>query len=41
MPSTLQLTAEEQAIFDGKQGEFLHKIMKTAVNFSELFGVTN
>jgi predicted aconitase len=34
----LQLTADEQAIYDGKKGEALQKAIKTVVAYGELFG---
>ena len=34
----MKLTAEEKAILDGKEGETKAKIMKTLVEFGDLFG---
>jgi predicted aconitase len=34
----MKLTKEEQEIFDGKQGETLAKIMRTVVEFGDIFG---
>ena len=36
----MQLTAEQQEILDGKQGETMAKIMKTLVMYGETFGAT-
>ena len=36
----MQLTAEQQEILDGKQGEVLAKVMKTMVRYGEVFGAT-
>jgi len=35
---TTKLTAEEQAIYDGKKGDILQKAIKTVVAYGELFG---
>lgn len=40
MPSTLELTAEEQAIINGEKGEVLQKVMQSVATFGELFGAT-
>ena len=34
----MQLTKEQQEIYDGKQGETLAKVMKTLVKYGEVFG---
>ena len=34
----MKLTQEQQAILDGKQGAVLAKVMKTLVQYGELFG---
>ncbi len=34
----MKLTTEEQDIYDGKHGETLAKIMRTVVNYGDLFG---
>ena len=34
----MQLTAEQQAMLDGKQGEVMAKVMKTLVMYGETFG---
>ena len=34
----MRLNEEQQAIFDGKQGETLAKVMQTLVRYGELFG---
>ena len=36
----IQLTAEQQAILEGAQGETLAKVMKTLVRYGEVFGAT-
>ena len=36
----IQLTPEQQAIFDGEKGEVLAKVMKTMVRYGEVFGAT-
>ena len=36
----MQLTAEQQDILNGKQGEVLAKVMKTMVRYGEVFGAT-
>ena len=35
-----ELTAEEQAIMDGEQGEILQKVMNTVVTYGKLMGAT-
>ncbi|MEG1745233.1 MAG: aconitase X, partial [Ruthenibacterium sp.] len=34
----MQLTAEQQSMLDGKQGEVMAKVMKTLVMYGETFG---
>ena len=36
----MKLTPEQQAIYDGAQGETLAKVMKTLVRYGEIFGAT-
>ena len=36
----MQLTPEEQEIYDGKKGDLLQKAMKTVVSYGEMFGAT-
>ena len=36
----MYLTDEQQAILNGEQGETLAKVMKTLVQYGELFGAT-
>ena len=38
MDIKMKLTKEEQEILDGKQGEVMAKIMRTVVEFGEVFG---
>lgn len=38
MSVKMKLTAEQQAILDGSQGETLAKVMETLVRYGELFG---
>lgn len=38
MSEKMKLTADQQAILDGKQGETLSKVMETLVRYGELFG---
>ena len=38
MKTTMKLTAQEQAILDGKEGATKAKIMETMVRYGELFG---
>lgn len=35
---SMKLTPEEQEIFDGKQGKTLQKVMRTIVQYGEIFG---
>ena len=34
----MDLTVEEQEIYDGKHGETLAKVMRTVVSYGDLFG---
>jgi len=38
--SKMQLTAEEQAVYDGKHGDLLQKAIRTVVAYGELFSAT-